>query len=313
MDCISLTDVDVACHTYGNAAGDRTPLILLHGFPDDASAWSAVGERLAAAGRYAVAPFVRGCGPTRFKSERTPRSGQVTARLRDLIELMDALALERAVLVGQDWGAATAQAACMLHPSRVEQLVVLNGHGLLNAAMFAIGKRPSWDTLHAGWYQWLFQTPLGEPLLQADRRGFARHAWRAWSPGWQFDEAVLLDVCRSFDNPDWIDVVLSAYRGDGDPAADPRDAGAARLLAEPPAIRRPTLNLQGAHDGVDLFADTQLGQEAFYRGPFMRRVLDDCGHFVHRERPDAVADAMLEFLSATPLHDSIANRGKEKA
>ena len=91
------------------SAVSAPPLILLHGFPDDATAWGDVGARLAAAGRHAIAPYVRGCGPTRFRSAETPRSGQPSARARDVLALMDALRLERAVLVGQDWGATPAR------------------------------------------------------------------------------------------------------------------------------------------------------------------------------------------------------------
>lgn len=292
-----LTDqLDTACEVFGTP-GRETPILLLHGFPDDATAWNDVGVVLAEAGRFAVAPYVRGCGPTRFLSPDTPRSGQVAARARDVCQLLDALDLERVVVVGQDWGATTAQALAMLHPDRVDRLVVLNGHGLLNMAVFAQGRQPSWQTLHAGWYQWMFQSPVAEPLLKNDRAGLARYLWRQWSPGWRFSEATLQSVLRSLANPDWARVVLSAYRpADTDAEADPQDEATTAQLAAAPPIERPTLNLQGADDRVDLFEDTQLGQEAFYRAGFRRVQLAGCGHFLHRERPDEVARLLLEFV-----------------
>jgi pimeloyl-ACP methyl ester carboxylesterase len=296
MERLSIEQLEVAYEVHGTP-GEGASLILLHGFPDDATAWNGVGAHLASAGRHALAPYVRGCGPTRFLAGDTPRSGQVSARARDVVQLMDALRLERVVLVGQDWGAATAQAIAMLHPQRVERLVVLNGHGLLNLAVFERGNRPSWRTFHAGWYQWLFQTPIGAPLLREGRASLARYLWQEWSPGWSFADEELDAVLRSFDNPDWAEVVLSAYRPwTDDPCADPDDDEASQALAAAPAITRPTLNLQGARDGVDLFEDTQLGQEAFYRGGFRREQIRDCGHFLHRERPDAVAKQLLRFL-----------------
>ena len=296
MEHVQLPDIAVAYERHGTRDAD-TPLILLHGFPDDATAWNGVGQRLSAEGHACIAPYVRGCGPTRFTSADAPRSGQVAARARDLLGLMDALGIDRAVLIGQDWGAATAQAVAMLHPKRVERLVVLNGHGLLNMAVFAQGQRPSWPTLHAGWYQWMFSTPIAEPLLRADRRGLARYLWQQWSPGWRFDESEFVRVARSLDNEDWPAVVLSAYRPwNADPSADPQDAADSERLATGMTIGCPTLNLQGADDGVDLFEDTQLGQEAFYRGGFERAVLKGCGHFLHRERPEAVAERILEFI-----------------
>ncbi|WP_280155160.1 alpha/beta hydrolase [Piscinibacter sp. XHJ-5] len=296
MESITTDQLEIAFETHGRRTTNM-PIMLLHGFPDDATAWNEVGGRLAAAGRHAIAPHVRGCGPTRFLSKETPRSGQVAARARDVVHLMDGLQIERAIVVGQDWGAATAQALAMLHPQRVDKLVVLNGHGLLNMAVFAQGKRPSWATFHAGWYQWLFQSAIAEPLLRQDAAGLARYLWQQWSPGWRFSEEVFAAVARSLANPDWVDVVLSAYRPpDADPHADPRDAAAGRQLATAPAITQPTLNLQGARDGVDLFEDTQLGQEAFYRGGFRCARLEGCGHFLQRERPDEVASLLLEFF-----------------
>jgi pimeloyl-ACP methyl ester carboxylesterase len=296
MQRVHTDQLELACEVFGTP-GRELPVILLHGFPDDASAWNDVGAALARAGRWAYAPYVRGCGPTRFLTPDAPRSGQPAARARDLRQLLDALHIERAVLVGQDWGAATAQALTMLHPERVDRLVVLNGHGLLNMAVFAQGRRPSWETLHAGWYQWMFQTPLAEPLLSSDRAGLARYLWRQWSPGWNFSDATLEAVVRSLANPDWVRVVLSAYRPpDSDADADPQDEPATRQLAGAPGIDRPTLNLQGMDDRVDLFNDTQLGQEAFYRGGFRREQLAGCGHFLHRERPDEVARLLIEFI-----------------
>lgn len=296
MPSVRTEQLDLAFESHGQLTS-RIPVLLLHGFPDDASAWDAVGAQLANAGHYALAPHVRGCGPTRFLSPDIPRSGQVTARARDLLQFMDALHIERASVVGQDWGAATGQALAMLHPERVEKLAVLNGHGLLNLAVFAQGRRPSWATLHAGWYQWLFQSPIAEPLLRQDPAGLARYLWQHWSPGWRFSEETFATVAQSLANPDWVDVVLSAYRApDQDRSADPQDAAAGKRLATVPAITRPTLNLQGARDGVDLFEDTQLGQEAFYRGGFQRVLLDDCGHFLQRERPAEVARLLLEFF-----------------
>jgi pimeloyl-ACP methyl ester carboxylesterase len=297
MERLSTSQIEIAFDVHGRP-GRQLPLLLLHGFPDDASSWRRVGERLAAAGRQAFAPYVRGCGPTRFRSPEVPRSGQPASRGRDVLELMDALGLDRVIVVGQDWGAVTALALALLHRVRVERLVILNGHGLLNLAVLAQGRRPTWATLHAGWYQWMFQTPLGQPLLEADRAGFIEYVWGQWSPGWNPPPEELAEVVRSAGNPDWTAVVLSAYRpGNADPAADPRDADAGQRLASAPPITRPTLNLQGARDGVDLFADTQLGQEAFYRGGFERAVLEGCGHFLHRERPEAVAERILDFVA----------------
>jgi pimeloyl-ACP methyl ester carboxylesterase len=218
--------------------------------------------------------------------------------MRDVLALMNGLGLRRAILVGQDWGGATAQALAMIEPERVDRLVQLNGHGLFNSAVFAKGSRPSWETLHAAWYQWLFQLPLGTHLLEADRAGLTRYLWTQWSPGWKYSHEELMTVLDSIRNPDWAAVVVSAYRPwESDPNADPQDAHASRQLATPSALRQPTLNILGARDTVDRVVDTQLGQEAFYHGGLKSITLDDCGHFLHRERPDDIANLILEFSS----------------
>jgi pimeloyl-ACP methyl ester carboxylesterase len=300
MKTIKTDDLIVSYDVYGTRS-ERTPILLLHGFPDDASAWKEVGALLAGAGEFAIAPHVRGCGPTVFASENTPRSGQPSARARDALAFLGALGLDTVVLVGQDWGATTAQALAILHPHRVKGLAILNGHGLFNMGPFAQGRIPTWETIHAGWYQWLFQTPLAKPLLSADLEGFIRHAWTNWSPGWRFTEDDLQAVVHSAQNPDWLDVVLSAYGPPDHAAADSQDSEANATLAKLPPITCPTLNLQGANDGVDLHVDTQLGQEDCYKGPFSSEVLESCGHFLHRERPEAVAQKILGFLSQIPV------------
>jgi pimeloyl-ACP methyl ester carboxylesterase len=294
LKSFTTTLLEIAYLEFGPPSADGVPIFLLHGFPDDGTAWGGVGERLARAGRTAFAPYARGCGPSRYRRPDTPRDGTSAARAGDLLELMDGLGIGRAILIGQDWGMETAQAVAMLSPERVERLVILNGHGLYNMAVARSGL-PSFETLAAGWYQWLFQSPLGEAVLQADRKGLARFLWSQWSPDLSPDAVGFDTIAISFDNPDWVATVLSAYRG-GAATGDPRNAEMQARLAKYPPIQAPTLNLQGADDGVDLFRDTQLGQEAFYHGGFEQIVLGGCGHFLQRERPDAVAKAILDFI-----------------
>jgi pimeloyl-ACP methyl ester carboxylesterase len=275
-----------------------TPLSSCTAFPDDASAWRPIASALAAAGHYVLAPYTRGCGPSRFRSEAVPRSGQIAARIRDVLALVNGLSLRRASLVGQDWGGATAQALAMIEPEQVDRLVLLNGHGLFDSAVFAKGSRPSWENLHAAWYQWLFRLPLGGHLLESDRAGLTQYLWTQWSPGWKYRDEDLLTVLDSIGNPDWAAVVVSAHQPwESDPNADPQDAHTSRQLATPSALRQPTLNILGARDTVDRVVDTQLGQEAFYHGGLKSITLDDCGHFLHRERPDDVANLIVEFNS----------------
>jgi pimeloyl-ACP methyl ester carboxylesterase len=190
-------------------APDAPPVVLVHGFPDDAGSWDAVAGALAAAGRRTLAPYLRGFGPTRFLSDDTVRSGQPAALAQDLVEFADALGLDRFVLVGHDWGATAAQAVSALHPERVERLVSFLGYSI---SWDAAGGPPSYAQLHALWYQFVLNSSLGEALLRSDRRGFCRYLWEAWSPTWRFPESEFEAAAASFDNPDFAEIVLHTYR-----------------------------------------------------------------------------------------------------
>lgn len=276
--------LDIAYEEQGPPDGD--PVVLLHGFPDDASSWDAVASGLAGTGYRTLAPYLRGFGPTRFRRVETPRSGQLAALAQDVIDFADALALERTIVVGQDWGARAAQAVAILCPERVKRLVSLGGYQI----SWATAGPPSYPQLHALWYQHLLNTPFGPAVLEADRHGFCRYLWRVWSPTWGDAEATFAATAPSFDNPDFVDVVVSGYR-----PAPPEGEHAeteARLAAGPP-IAVPTVVLQGADDGVDLAESASSADDRHFTGGYARRLLDGVGHFPHRERPAAVVGAIL--------------------
>lgn len=285
--------LNLAYETWGPSEGP--PVLLLHGFPDDARSWDTVAKGLASAGHWVIAPYLRGFGLTWFLDDATPRSGQLAALVTDVLELADGLGLERFTLVGHDWGARAAQAVAALHPERVEQLVSFTDYEVAwNDEGF-----PPYKTLHALWYQWVLLSEMGSPLLYADRRGFCRYLWRAWSPTWnftdEFDEAA-----PSFDNPDFVEVVLSAYRHGRheDAASDPRYADREAKLAAGPEITVPTTLLIGADDGI---VQPHPGDERWqmhFTGEVDRRLLEGVGHFPHRERPEAVIEAVLKSVNA---------------
>lgn len=277
-------------------APGNTPVVLVHGFPDDARSWDAVARALAATGHRTLAPYLRGFGPTRFLSDDIPRSGQPAALAQDLVEFVDAVGLERFVLVGHDWGATAAQAVAALHPERV-RLVSFLGYSV---TWDAGGGPPSYAQLHALWYQFLLNSGLGEGVLRADRRGFCRYLWEAWSPTWRFSEEEFGAAASSFDNPDFVEVVLHAYRygspfgssGDEVPA-DPRYADLEERLSAGLPIPVPTIVLQGADDGLEAGGPGPSPSDRLFTGGFARRVVEGAGHFPHRENPSAVVEAVL--------------------
>lgn len=286
--------LDIACRDWAPEGdrGVRTPVVAVHGFPDDARSWDGVASRLADQGHRVVAPDLRGVGGTRFLSDHTPRSGQLGALAQDLLDLLDALDLDRVVLIGQDWGARATQAVAATTPDRVERLVSLGGY----AISWNDGGPPSYPQLHALWYQFLLALDWGEGVLRADARGFARHLWRLWSPTWgpaSAVDAAFAETAPSFDTPDFVDVVLSGYRDHpGAATRDDRYTALERRLADGPPVHVPTVLLYGADDGLEPDGPDRDLDAGRFTDLVAASTVQRAGHFLHREQPDAVVSAV---------------------
>ena len=285
--------LDIAYEDHGPANG--FPVLLMHGFPYDPRAYDEVVRPVAAAGYRAIVPYIRGYGATRFLSPQTPRSGQQAAFGRDLLELMDALQLPRAVLAGYDWGGRAACVVAALWPDRVRGLVSATGYNIQDIAASRTPAAPEQE--HRLWYQYYFHSERGRAGLQANRRELCRLLWRLWSPNWTFDDATYERTAASFDNPDFVELVIHSYRhrfgyAPGDPQLEPLE----RLLAAQPRITVPTIVLHGGGDGVNLAAGS-AAHARFFTGPYQRRVIPSIGHNVPQEAPAEVAAAVLDLLS----------------
>ena len=236
MKTIRTATLEIAYEESGPAAG--RPVILLHGFPDDVHAYDGVAPLLAARGWRVFVPYLRGYGPTRFLDAGTPRSGQQAALGRDLADFMDALGLERAVLAGYDWGGRAACVVAALWPQRAAGLVTIGGYNIQNIAEAANPASPA--TEYRRWYQWYFHTERGRAGLAANRGPLCRLLWELWSPNYRFDDATYEQTAASFDNADFVEVVIQSYRhrygvAPGDPALDAIEA----QLAQPAADHGP--------------------------------------------------------------------------
>jgi pimeloyl-ACP methyl ester carboxylesterase len=273
---------------------DGFPAILLHGFPYDPRSFDGVSDILVAAGLRCIRPYMRGYGPTRFCSPDTPRSGQQGAFGTDLRDFMDALGITTAVLGGFDWGGRSACIVSALWPQRVRGLVSCgSGYNILNIARGTVPAPPKVE--HRYWYQYYFHTARGRAGLTSNRREFCRLLWHLWSPTWTFDDPLYERVAGSFDNPDFVDVVLHSYchrygSVPSDPAYDELEA----VLAAEPAITVPAIILQGADDGVDSVIAEDIAAPHF-TGPYQRRILPGVGHGLPQEAPAAFAAAVLEL------------------
>ncbi len=267
-------------------------VILLHGFPYDPRSFDEVVPILNEAGLRTIVPYVRGYGPTRFLSAQTMRSGQQAALAHDVLDLLDALRLEQAILAGFDWGARSACILAALWPVRVRALVTCCGYIIQDIAKAGHPFDPEQE--RRLWYQYYFNTERGRAGLAVNRVPLCRLLWTLWSPTWPCDEQAYSRTARSFDNPDFVEVAVHSYRHRyGVVAGDPRYAEPEGRLATLPKITVPAITLHGAVDGVTPAA-TSEDHGAHFIGHYERRVLDNIGHDVPREAPAAFAQAVLD-------------------
>jgi pimeloyl-ACP methyl ester carboxylesterase len=289
--------LNIAYEESGNPQG--FPIVLLHGFPDDAHAWDDVAPPLAKAGYRVLVPYLRGYGPTRFLDSNAPRMAEQAAIGQDLIDFADALKLPRFAVSGFDWGGRAAGVAAALHPERVRAAVLIAGYSIQN--VFAGPQPGPPDAEKRVWYQFYFNTERGRAGLKANRRSLCKLLWQDWSPTWHFTDETYNRTAPSFDNPDFVDIVIHSYRHRlGNAPGEPRFEAVERRLAERPKIEVPTIVLHGADDALDRApAEIPPAERASFSSLVARRIVAGSGHFMPREKPDAVSSAMLELLAGT--------------
>ncbi len=295
MATVRTPTLEIGYEEHGPATGP--PVVLLHGFPDDVRAWDGVTGPLVADGCRVVVPYLRGYGPTRFLDPAAPRMAQQAAIGQDLLDLMDALRLERVSLAGYDWGGRAACIAAILAPARVRALVTIGGYNVQDT--LAPPRPAAAEDERGYWYQWYFNTERGRLGLEANRRDICRLLWREWSPGWRFDDATFERTAVAFDNPDFVPVVIHSYRHRHRNApGDPRFDAIERRLADRPRIEAASVILHGRDDGVDRPRKSERHLGLFPDGT-ERRVVPDAGHFLPREQPGAVVEALRSLRART--------------
>lgn len=281
--------LEIAYIAYGPT--DGLPVLLLHGFPYDIHAYDEVAPILAASGCRVIVPWLRGYGATRFLSASTIRSGEQAAIGHDIVDLLDALKIPEAVLAGFDWGGRGAAVVAAVWPERVRGLVSCAGYPIQNIATSAAPIDPEQEYRY--WYQHYFQTERGRLGLHAHRHELTRLLWKLWSPTWTFDEATLARTTASFDNPDFVAVVIHSYRHRlGNAPGDPRYAAVEAQLAMQPKISVPTVVVHGDADDVGP-SRTSEGHHRYFTGAYQRRVFSDVGHNPPQEAPHEFARAVL--------------------
>jgi pimeloyl-ACP methyl ester carboxylesterase len=292
MKSIEAGVLNVAYVESGPATG--VPVLLLHGFPYDIHAYDEVTAALVSSGCRVITPYLRGYGPTRFLSAATPRSGQQAALAHDLLAFMDALQIESAVLAGYDWGGRAACIVAALWPARVHGLISGCGYNIQDIPGSVKPLAPESESRL--WYQYYFHSERGRAGLEQYRFDLCKLLWRLWSPGWQFDDAMYKRTAASFDNPDFVAVVIHSYRHrfglvPGDPDVEEIER---QLIAQPP-ISVPTVVFHGGDDGVMPEAGSE-GHKRFFKGAYARQVIPGAGHNLPQEAPRDFAAAVLSLI-----------------
>ena len=270
---------------------DGRAVLLLHGWPYDIHSYAEVTPVLAAAGYRVIVPFARGYGTTRFRSDGTVRNGQQAVLAVDVIALMDALGIDRAILGGFDWGGRSADIVAALWPDRCQALVSVSGYLIGSQAAGAVPLPPAAE--HVWWYQYYFATDRGRAGYDRYRREFGKLIWQLASPKWAFDDATFARSAAAFDNPDHVAVVIHNYRWRLGAAGEPQYDDLERRLADFPAIAVPTITLEGDANGVP-HADASAYAGNF-SGRYEHRLIEGgIGHNLPQEAPRAFAQAIID-------------------
>jgi len=272
-------------------------VVLLHGWPYDINSFVDVAPLLVSAGYRVIIPHLRGHGTTRFLSDNTPRNGQQSAVAVDIIALMDALQIKKAIFAGYDWGGRTACIIAALWPERCEALVSVSGYLMTNLEASKHPLPPKAE--YTWWYQYYFATERGREGYDKYRRDFAKLIWETASPKWNFDEATLNRTAASFENPDYVSIVIHNYRwrlglADGEAKYDDLE----KQLAKSPVITVPTITLEGDANGAP-HADPASYRNKFSGKYTHRTITGGIGHNLPQEAPKAFADAVIEADSYT--------------
>jgi pimeloyl-ACP methyl ester carboxylesterase len=295
----SLRQIDAGPLNVGYAEagpGNGPAVVLLHGWPYDIHSFVDVAPLLASAGYRVVVPYLRGYGTTRFLSSATLRNGEQSALARDIVDLLDALKIQKAILGGFDWGARTADIIAALWPDRCKALVSVSGYLIGSQKAGKVPLPPQAE--YQWWYQYYFATERGREGYDKYRREFSKLIWQLASPKWKFDEATFVRSAAALDNPDHVSIVIHNYRwrlglAEGEAKYDELEA----RLAASPNITVPTITLEGDANGAPHPEPGAYAKK--FSGKYEHRTIDGgVGHNLPQEAPQAFAQAILDVAAS---------------
>ncbi|MQG55003.1 MAG: alpha/beta hydrolase [SAR202 cluster bacterium] len=285
--------LNIGYEEHGDPLG--FPVMLLHGFPYDIRSFDGVVPPLVEAGHRVIVPYLRGYGATTFLDPDAPRMAEQAAIGQDIVDLAEALNIDRLVLAGFDWGLRAACIASILHPEMVAGFVAIGGYSVQDT----VNKESPAPAFREArmWYQWYFNTEQGRVGLEENRRDIIRHLWETWAPTWKYTDEAFNRSAPSFDNPDFVDIVVHSYRHRhiNAPGED-RFIEVERKLAEGPPVTVPSIVLRGGDSGLGAPSEDPSEDERNFTNLVARRLVAKAGHDLPVQRPDAVSTALLELL-----------------
>ena len=272
---------------------DGVPVILLHGFPYDIHSYLEVVPVLSNARCRVIVPYLRGYGKTSFLAKKTLRSGQQAALGYDLLNLMNSIKIDKAILAGYDWGGRAACVVAALYPERCLGLISCNGYNIQDIKNSSKPSNP--NTEQKLWYQYFFHSERGRLGLINKRHDFIKYLWQTWSPSWDFNDEIYGLSKNSFDNSDFVDVVVHSYKHRfGIVAGDPKFDLIEKDLSKQPTISVPSITIDGETDGVSELSNISKIKQKF-SAHIRHQILPNIGHNVPQEDPKNFSRAVLEL------------------
>ena len=272
---------------------DGVPVILLHGFPYDIHSYLEVVPVLSNARCRVIVPYLRGYGKTSFLAKKTLRSGQQAALGYDLLNLMNSIKIDKAILAGYDWGGRAACVVAALYPERCLGLISCNGYNIQDIKNSSKPSNP--NTEQKLWYQYFFHSERGRLGLINMRHDFIKYLWQTWSPSWNFNDEIYGLSKNSFDNSDFVDVVVHSYKHRfGIVAGDPKFDLIEKDLSKQPKISVPSITIDGETDGVSELSNISKIKQKF-SAHIRHQILPNIGHNVPQEDPKNFSKAVLEL------------------
>ena len=273
-------------HYYSKGSGQ--PMVLLHGFPDCAQNYENQINYFSELGYEVFCPFMPGYHP----DDKELASYDPASIALEIINFIESLNVGPVTLIGHDWGASTAYGVASMEPSMVGRLITLSvPHGSkLVEAILTDG-----DQQRRSWYMFYFQLELADMAVPVNDYEFIDRLWREWSPDWSGYKEFSKNTINVLSEDGVLNKALGYYRSTFQTTLSGPELSAGQMERRDNKISCPSLYLHGINDGC-IGSDLVNGMEENFEDLTVR-ILDDCGHFLHLEKPEEVNKIVLEFLS----------------